>query len=161
TGAIRPKRLAAFPAMSSGNPRALVIFVWHMGHEVFERFFLNGLPGPGDRKDKAPAACGIGLVTRFDHGHVGLRTIGGIPAYDPQLGPTRGHKCAYHLAKQGIFTAIPSVALGQNEPKAHGEAIVVPCRHQQHEAQAKKPGMMLADTPFLPYRILGPTFVGM
>jgi len=52
------------------------------------------------------------------------------------------------------------VALGQNEPKAHWEAIVVPCRHQQHEAQAKKPGMMLTETPFLHYRILRPTFVG-
>ena len=39
-------------------------------------------------------------------------------------------------------------------------AIVVPCRHQQHEAQAKKPGMMLTDTPFLRHRILGAAFVG-
>src|SRR5215470_17628604 len=36
-----------------------------------------------------------------------------------------------------IFTAIPRVALRQNEPKAHGDAIAIPCRHQQHEAQAK------------------------
>jgi hypothetical protein len=51
--AIRPKRLAAFPAMPSGNPRALVICVRHMGHEMFDRFIFHGLPGPGNRKDKA------------------------------------------------------------------------------------------------------------
>src|SRR5205807_8168050 len=63
-------------------------------------------------------------------------------------------------AKQGIFTAIPSVALGQKEPKAHWDAIAVPCRHQQDEAQAKKPRVMLADAPFLRHRILGAAFVG-
>ena len=89
-GAIRPKSFAAFPAMLSGNPGALVILVRHMGHEIFERFILHGLPGPGNRKDKAPAACGIGLVTGFDHVHVGLGTIGGIPTHDDQLGPTAG-----------------------------------------------------------------------
>ena len=105
-GAIRPKRLAAFPAMRSGHPGALVILVRHMGHEIFDRFILHGLPGPSDRKDKAPAACGIGFVTVFDHVHIGLGTIGGITAHDDQLGPTRGHKLTHHLAKQGIFTAI-------------------------------------------------------
>src|SRR5712664_1016969 len=128
-GAIRPKRFATFPPMRSRNPGALVILLRYMGHEVFDRFLLNGLPGPGYRKDKAPAACGIGLVTGFDHVHVGLGTLGSIPAHDDQLGPTRGHKCAHHLAKQGIFTAITRVALGQHEPKAHWEAIVVPRRH--------------------------------
>src|SRR2546425_4616147 len=80
-GAIRPKRFATFPPRRSGNPDTLVILVRHMGHEIFERFILNGLPGPGDRKDKAPAACGIGLVTGFDHVHIGLGTIGSITAY--------------------------------------------------------------------------------
>ena len=61
-GAIRPKSLAAFSALS-GYPGALVILVRHMGHEIFERFFLHGLPGPGDGKDKAPAAYGISLGT--------------------------------------------------------------------------------------------------
>src|SRR5918911_5773314 len=96
---IRPKGFATFPPMRSGNPGALVILLRYMGHEVFERFLLHGLPGPGDRKDKAPAACRIGLVTGFDHGHVGLGPIGGIPAHDDLLGPTRWHKRLYHLAK--------------------------------------------------------------
>src|SRR5262249_20361835 len=76
------------------------------------------LPGPGDCKDKAPAACGIGFIPAFDHGHVGLGTIGGIAAYDHQLGPTRGHKHAHHLAKQGIFTTVPSVAVWTKYPNA-------------------------------------------
>src|SRR5215217_1370889 len=54
---IRPKGSATSPPMLSGNPGALVILVRHMGHEIFERFLLHGLPGPGDRKDKAPTAC--------------------------------------------------------------------------------------------------------
>jgi hypothetical protein len=132
-----------------------------MRHEIFDRFLLHGFPGPGDGKDKAPAACRIGFIAVFDHGHVGFGTIGGITAHDHQLCPTRGHKFAYHLAKQGIFTAITGVALGQNEPKAHRHAIAVPRRHQQHEAQAKKPGMILADTPFLDYGIFRAAFVGM
>ena len=33
--------------------------------------------------------------------------------------------------------------------------------HQQHETQAKKPGMMLADAPFRRHRMLGAAFVGM
>ena len=61
-----------------------------MGHEMFNRFLLNGLPGPSDCKDKAPATCGIGLGTGFDHVHVGLGTIGGITAHDDQLGPLGG-----------------------------------------------------------------------
>src|ERR1043166_2295708 len=69
-GAIRPKSLAAFPALS-GNPGALIILVRHMSYEIFERFILHGLPGPGERKDKAPAACGISLVAVLDHAYVG------------------------------------------------------------------------------------------
>ena len=139
---------------------ATVIRVRHMGHEIFDRFILNGLPGPGDRKDKAPAACGIGLVTGFDHVHIGLGTLGSITAYDDQLRPTRGDTRAHHLAKQGMFAAIIGVAFGQDEPKAHRHTIPVPRGHQQHKAQAKKPGMMLAYTPFLHHRILGAAFVG-
>src|SRR4029434_8554082 len=50
---------------------------------------------PGDRKDTTPAPGGIGFIPGFDHGHVGLRTIGGIPAHDHQLGPTWGYKLAH------------------------------------------------------------------
>ena len=152
--------VAAFPPMLSGKPGALVILVRDMGHEIFERFLLHGLPSPGDRKDKAPAACPISLVPVLDHPHVRFRAIGSIPTHNDQLGPPWGDKLAHHLAKQGIFTAIPGVTLGQNEPKAHRDAIALPCRHQQDEAQAKKPGMMLTDTPFLRHRILGAAFVG-
>jgi hypothetical protein len=87
-----------------------------MGHEIFERFFFHGLPGPGDRKNKAPAAGRIGFVTGLDHGHVRLGTIGGIPAHNYQLGPTRGHKRPHHLAKQGIFTAVPIAARAATQP---------------------------------------------
>ena len=52
------------------------------------------------------------------------------------------------------------MTLGHNEAEAHWHTITVPCRHQQHEAQSQKPGMMLADTPLLPHRILGAAFVG-
>src|SRR5499433_4183299 len=79
-GAIRPKRFATFPPLRSGNPGALVILLRYMGHEVFERFFLHGLPGPGDRKDKAPAAGRISFVPVLDHTYIGLGAIGGIPA---------------------------------------------------------------------------------
>jgi hypothetical protein len=41
-----------------------------------------------------------------------------------------------------------------------GHAIPGPRRHQQHEAQAKKPGMRLALAPFLRHTILGAAFVG-
>src|SRR5215831_13401251 len=56
--------------------------------------------------------------------------------------------------------ATPGVALGQNEPHTSREAIPVPRRQQHHKAQAKKPRMMFACTPFLRDRILGPPFVG-
>src|SRR2546428_641955 len=131
-----------------------------MGHEIFDRYLLNGLPGPRDRKDKAPAACAIGLVPVLDHAHVRFGAIGSIAAYNDPLCPTRWDKRLHHLAKQDIFAAIRRMAFGQNNPKAHRKAIAVPCRHQQHEAQAQKPGMMLAYTPFLDYRILRATFVG-
>ena len=157
---IRPKGLPALSRVRSGDAGALVILVRHMGHEIFERFLLHGLPGPGDRKDKAPTACRIGFVPVLDHTYIGLGAIGSIPAYDHQLRPTWWDKLLDHVAKQGVFTAITGVALGQNKPKAHGEAIAVPGRHQQDEAQAKKPGMMLADAPLLRHRILGAAFVG-
>src|SRR5262249_42673078 len=144
-GAIRPKRFAAFPPRLSGHPGALVILVRHMGHEIFERFILNGLPGTSDREDKAPATCRISLGTGFAHVHISPGTISGIPAHNDQLGPTRWSKLAHHLAKQGIFAAVRRVTFGQNEAKADRYTIPIPRRHQQHEAQAKKPGMMLAD----------------
>src|SRR5439155_19112761 len=157
--AIRPKRFAAFPPRRSRHPGALVILLRYMRHEIFERFLLYGLPGPGDRKDKGPAACRIRFVPVLDHAYVRFGAIGGIPTHDDPLGPTRWHKRLYHLAKQDIFTAIRCMAFGQNEPKTHRHTIVVPRRHQQHEAQTKKPGMMLADAPFLRHRILGAAFV--
>src|SRR5882762_8304663 len=57
-----------------------------------------------------------------------------------------------------MIEAIMGMALRQNEAKAHRHAIAVPRRHQQHEAQTKKPGMMLADPPFLHHGILGAAF---
>src|SRR2546428_485245 len=119
--------------MRSGNPGALVILVRYMGHEVFERLLLHGLPGSGDRKDKAPAAYGIGLVPGLDHVHVGLGPIGGIPAHHHQLRPTRWDKVAHHLAKQGIFTAILSATLRQNEPAEY--ETMAPAPHRGHAAQ--------------------------
>ena len=53
------------------------------------------------------------------------------------------------------FYPIRCMAFGQNEPKTHRHTIVVPRRHHQDEAQAQKPGMMLADTSFLRHRMLG------
>jgi hypothetical protein len=47
-----------------------------------------------------------------------------------------------------------------NDMDTWGHAIPGPRRHQQHEAQAKKPGMMLALAPFLRHTILGAAFVG-
>src|SRR4030095_9161180 len=83
-----------------------------------------------------------------------------LPAHNDQLRPTRWHKLLYHLATQRICAAIIDVALGQNQPKAHRDAIAIPRGHQHHEAQTKKPGMVLTDTPFLRHRILGAAFVG-
>src|SRR5205823_7793404 len=99
--------------------------------EMFERFILHSLPRPGHRKDKAPAAGRIGGITGFDHGHIGLGTIGGIPTHDHQLGPTWWNKRAYHRAKQGIFTAILRVALGQNQSKVYRYTIAVPGRRSE------------------------------
>jgi len=87
--AIRPKRFATFPPLRSGHPGALVILVRHMGHEVFERLLLHGLPRAGDRKDKAPTAYGIRLVSVLDHAHVRFGAIGGIPAHNDQLRGTK------------------------------------------------------------------------
>ena len=47
-----------------------------------------------------------------------------------------------------------------NDMDTWGHAIPGPRHHQQHEAQAKKPGMMLALAPFLRHTILGAAFVG-
>ncbi len=105
-GAIRPKSFATFPPMRSGNPGALVILLRYMGHKIFERLLLHGLPGPGDRKDKAPAAYGIGLVPVLDHAHMRFGALGGIPAHNDQRCPTRWDKRLHHLAKQDIFAAI-------------------------------------------------------
>src|SRR4029453_2838000 len=146
---IRPKGLPALSRVRSGDAGALVIRVRHMRHEIFERLLLHGLPGPGARTDKAPTACRIGFVPVLDPTYVGLGAIGRIPAEDPHLRPTWWDTLLDHVAKQGLFPAIPGVALGQNEPKAHGDALAVPGRHQQDAAQAKKPGMMRADAPFL------------
>ena len=156
---IRPKGSTTSACGLFGHPGALIIGMRHMRHEIFDRFLLGGFPGSGDGKNKAPAAYAIGLVPLLDHGHVGLGTIGRIPAHDHQRGPTWRYKLSYHLAKQGIFTAIPGMALRQNEPHPYRDAIAVPCRHQQDEAQAKKPGMMLADPSLLRHGILGAAFV--
>src|SRR4029434_7317044 len=96
---IRPKGLPALSRVRSGDAGALVILLRHMGHEIFERFLLHGLPGPGDRKDKAPTACRIGFVPVLDHTYVGLGAIGSIPAYDHQLRPTWWDKLLDHVAK--------------------------------------------------------------
>src|SRR5262249_30030956 len=140
----------------SGDPCRLIIRVRYMGYEMFDRFLVRRFPGAGDRKDKAPTACSINFVPVLDHAHVGLRAIGGIATHDDQLRPPRRHKCAHHLAKQGVFAAIPTVALGENESKAYRHAVPVPRRHQQDEAQAKKPGLMLAGPALWP-RGPGPT----
>jgi len=133
---IRPKGSAAFPHPLFGNLSALIILARQIGHEIFQRFLLDGFPRAGDRKDKAPAACRIGFVPALDYPHVGLRAISGIATHDHQLRPTRWDKLFYHGAKQGVFAAITAMALGQNAPKAHRETRAVPCRHQQDEAQA-------------------------
>jgi hypothetical protein len=53
-----------------------------MGHEVFERFVIHRFPGTSERKDKAPSACRIGLVSVLDHAHVGLGALGHLAAHD-------------------------------------------------------------------------------
>jgi hypothetical protein len=87
-----------------------------MRHEVFDRFLFHRFPGAGDRKNKAPTACRIGLVPLLDHVHICLGAIGRISTDDHQLRPMRWDKRADHLAKQRIFAAIADVALRQNEP---------------------------------------------
>src|SRR5262249_22186437 len=110
-----PKGPVALPCMCSGHLGALVILVRYRGHEIFQRFILDGLPGPGDRKDKAPAAYGIGMVPVLDHPDVVLGTVGSIATHDHQFGPPWGNKRHDHGAKQGVFAAIVGVALGQAE----------------------------------------------
>jgi site-specific DNA recombinase len=157
---ICPKGSAPSARGLFGHPSALIIRMRHMRHEVFDRFLVHRFPGASNRKDKAPPAGRIGLVPLLHHAHVGLRAIGRIAADNDQPGPRGWDKFVHHLAKQRIFAAIPSMALGQNEPKAHRYAIPSPRRHQQHEAQAEKPWVMLADAAFLCHRIFRAAFVG-
>jgi hypothetical protein len=100
-----------------------------MGHEIFERFLFHRFPDTGDGKNKASVTYRIGPVPDFDHAHVGLGAIGGIPAHNHQLGPTRWHKLADHLSKQGIFVAIPDMVFVQDEAKASWHTIPVPRRN--------------------------------
>jgi hypothetical protein len=51
------------------------------------------------------------------------------------------------------------MGLGQNDAKGYWDTVDIPRSHQQHEAHAEKPGMMLAETPLLRHRILGAAFV--
>jgi hypothetical protein len=125
----RPKGPAALPHLFSGYPCALVIRMRHMGHKVFDRLLFRRFPGASDREDKAPPAGWIGLVPVLDHAHVGPGAIGRIAAHDHRLCSTRGHKGAHHLAQQGIFAAIITVALGHNKSQAHWDALAVPRRH--------------------------------
>jgi hypothetical protein len=157
---IRPKDSATSARGLSGHPGPLIICMRHIRHEVFDGFLVRGFPGAGTRKDKAPPVGRIGLVPLLHHAHVGLGAIGRIAAHYDQFCPGWGDKLTDRLAKQRIFAAIPSVALGQYESKTHREAITVPCGHQQDEAQAKKPRMMLAVAAFLRHRILDTAFVG-
>jgi hypothetical protein len=156
----RPQGSAALPPRLSGHPGALVILVRHMGHAIFERFLLHGLPRPGDRQDQAPAARPSRLVPVLDQPPVRLRALGRLPTPNDQRGPPWGYTRAHHLAQQGMCTAIPGVALGQHEPQAHRDARAVPGRHQPPAAQAQKPGMLLTDPPLLRHRILGAALVG-
>ena len=117
-GMIRPKRLGALARVLSGNTGALGILLRHRGDEILEPFLINGFPGTGNGKDKAPAACGIGLVPVLDHLHVGFGAIGRITTHNHQSRPTRRDERAHHLAKQRIFIAITSMTFGQNDATA-------------------------------------------
>ena len=79
-GAIRPKRFAAFPAMRSGNPRALVILVRHMGHEVFDRFLFHGLPADLSYRFWIKANNFQGLFESLPH-HVATTKLSYIEIY--------------------------------------------------------------------------------
>ena len=129
---IRPKGSAAFSRHLSGHLGALIILARQMGHEIFQRFLLDGFPRASDRKDKTPPACGISLVTVLDHTHIGLGTIGGIAAHNHQLRPTWWDKLVHHLAEHGIFTKIaqaaPLLAAGGNERVWQGAQCRLPYR---------------------------------
>ena len=160
-GVIRPKCLGAFARVLSGNTGALVIFLRHMGDEILDHFLINGFPGTGNGKAKAPAACGIGLVPVLDHLPVGFGAIGRIPPHNHQRCPTRRDERAHHLAKQSIFIATTLMTFGQNDAKAHRNPLTVPSRDQHHEADAEKPGVMLAFSAWLRHWIFGAAFVGL
>src|ERR671913_981822 len=159
--AINPKGFATLTLDVFGNPGSSVQVARQMGDEMLDHFLIYRFPGAGNGKAKAPAAFIIRLVAIFDHLHVSLGAIGRVATDDHLLGPTRRRELAHHLAKQSIFVLIASMTLGQNEAKAHRDAIAVPSGDQQHEADTDKPGMMLAFSAFLSHGILGPAFVGL
>ena len=65
-GAIRPKSLAAFSALS-GNPDALVILVRHMGHEIFSALSSIVFHVRAMAKTKPQRRAVSALLTGFDH----------------------------------------------------------------------------------------------
>ena len=157
--AINLKALATATLNVFGNPSSLVQMAGQMRDEMLDHFLIRGFPRAGNGKDKAPAALLIGLVAIFDHLHIGLGALGRVATDDHQLGPTRRRELAHHLAKQRSFVLIAWMTLGQNEAKAHRDAIAVPSGDQQHEADTEKPGVVLAFSAFLSHGILGPAFV--
>src|ERR671912_2057715 len=159
--AINPKGLATLTLDVFGNPGSSVQVARQMGDEMLDHFLIYRFPGASNGKDKAPAAFIIGLVAIFDHLHVSLGAIGRVATDDHPLGPTRRRELAHHLATQSMFVLIAWVTLGQNEAKAHREAIAVPSGDQQHEADTENPGVMLAFSAFLSHAILRPAFVGL
>src|SRR5918999_789209 len=50
-----PKGFAAVGSREPGYPSTLIILTRHMRDQVFEGLALDRFPGPGNRKDKAPA----------------------------------------------------------------------------------------------------------
>src|SRR5215471_18196362 len=146
---IHPEGFAAFRAREAGHPDALRIDARQMRHQVFDRFILDGFPGPGNGKHKTPAPSGISRIALQDHLHMLLVAIGGIALDDDPFGPRGRDKALYHGTKQRIFRLISWMAFRSDQTKGHWQAIHVPVGNQQDKAHPEKPGLMLAFPSFL------------
>jgi hypothetical protein len=149
-----PDGVAARGSREAGHPNTLRICARHMGHQVFARLSLDGLPWPGDSADKAPPTGSLVGVALVDHLAIGLGARGRGAFHDDRGRPCGRGKRRDHLTEQPIFCVGLRMVFRSNEAKGPRQARPIPVDKQQGETDAEKPGMRLAFPAFLCQGIL-------